>query len=207
MQNSDYCRSQPWGTMKAYNNKETKLNIDLNHLFISAPNVALLLNQLYHTYSNNGGTMPIVEFKNSIIDMIYKWASERNLQEYTTVEINATGFNNYSEALIAINNDFKASCYNFFSWNIFNPFKALFEVGDSNCRVLKKGYQMNATDHQTLELWREQYIYVTNSKYRNNNAIPKYEIALTKRNYDRGSEGLRNGNGRSSLENIVRGYS
>ena len=198
---------QPLGSLKGVRNKPTEIKIDLKDLFMCESNQNMVKNGLYTIYQQNGGKQSRAVFNNFAKQLANKFAAQNDLNAYETAEAQATGFNNYAEALRAINNAFNKVCYGYFAWNTANPFKDRVEVGPSDHRVLKKGYALNHTDHGTLELWREQFTQVLNSQFRDNNRIPVHRQSIHTRHYDTGNEGLKYGDpDRSSLETPVMGY-
>ena len=183
----------------------TVMYINLNDMFTSQKNVRYLIDTLYLTYRENGGRSNRMNFASFVIGKISAFAA-RDLNEYQTAEMHATGYNNYVDALHAINADFIAMCYKYFAWNDFNPFKATYEVGTWERRVLKKGYDLTPEDHGTLDMWRDQMVQVLNRNYRDNNEIPNYRRHLNTRHYSRDGEGLRTTSSRASLEATPHGY-
>jgi hypothetical protein len=198
---------QPLGTIKGVRNRPTEIYIDLNDLFLTYDNQQLLFTNLFKVFRQNGGKLPKKQFRSFISSKSTNFAKTNNLNEYRTAEYQATGFNNYTECLVAINNAFTKECYNLFSWNSYNPVRDTVEVGPADHRVLKKGFDMSHEDHGTLELWRNQFTQVLNAQFRNNNQIPKQRTAVHTRHYDTGNEGLRSNNpDRASLENPIYSY-
>lgn len=198
---------QPLGSLKGIRNKPTTIKIDLKKLFLSEPNQDMLKNNLFTIYQQNGGKQTRSAFYKFIKQLSNRFVVDNDLNAYETVEAQATGFVNYTEALKAINNSYHKVCYKYFKWNIANPFRDDVVVGPHDHRVLKKGFDLSHEDHGTLNLWREQFTQVLNSQFRDNNRIPVYRQALHTRHYDRGNEGLRdNDSDRSSLETPVYGY-
>jgi len=194
-----------YNTKKERRNIETHIYVDLNELFTSSNNIQYMIDTLHLTYRENGGRANKAQFAPFVIRQAHIFA-QKDLNEYQTAEINATGYNNYVDALRAINADFTALCHKYFSWNEFNPFKATYEVGQQHCRVLKKGYEFNADDHGTLDVWHDQMTQILNRNFRDNNEVPNYRRHLNTRHYSRESEGLRTTPARASLEDKPRGY-
>lgn len=198
---------QPLGTFKGIRNKPTVIKIDLKKLFLSDANQNLLKTNLFTIYQQNGGKQPRAAFYKFIKQLSNRFVLDNDLNAYETAEAQATGFNNYTEALKAINNDYHKVCYKFFSWNIANPFRDKVTVGPSDRRVLKQGYDLSHEDHGTLDVWREQFTQVLNAQFRDNNRIPVYRQSIHTRHYDRGNEGLQHNDAdRSSLETPIYGY-
>lgn len=198
---------QPLGTLKGIRNRPTKIKIDLTKLFLSEANQNLLKTNLFTIYQQNGGKQRRAIFYKFIDKLTERFVLDNDLNSYETAEAQATGFNNYTEALKAINNDYHKVCYRYFSWNVANPFRDDVIVGPSDRRVVKKSYNLRPEDHGTLEVWREQFTQVLNAQFRDNNRIPVYRQALHTRHFDRSNEGLQNGDpDRSSLETPVYGY-
>lgn len=198
---------QPLGTFKGLRNKPTVIKINLEELFMSEANQNLLRCNLYTIYQQNGGKQLRSAFNKFIKQLSTRFIRDNNLNAYETVEAQATGFNNYTEALRAINNDYHKVCYKFFSWNTANPFQDRVEVGPSDHRVLKKGHDLSHEDHGTLEVWREQFTQVLNAKFRDNNRIPLHRQSAHTRHYDHSNEGLHyNDPDRASLETPIYGY-
>lgn len=198
---------QPLGTVKGVRNKPTVLKIDLEDLFLSAANQNMLKNSLFTIYQQNGGKRRRREFNTFIDQLSKKFVLDNDLNSYETAEKQATGVNNYTECLRAINNDYHKVCYKFFSWNVANPFRDKVTVGPSDRRVSKQGYALTPEDHGTLEVWREQFTQVLNAQFRDENRIPVYRQSIHTRHYDRGNEGLQqNDPDRASLETPIYGY-
>jgi hypothetical protein len=198
---------QPIGTLKGIRNKPTDIKINLNHLFRTSDNQNLLYVSLYKVYRQNGGKQNKDVFREFVQSKANEFAKNNDLNSYTSAEFQATGFNNYSECLKAINNAFIKECYKYFKWNNYNPVRTDVMVGPHDNRVLKPGYDLTADDHGTLDLWREQFTQLLSSQFRNNNRIPIYQASLHTRHFERGNEGLRNNDpDRASLETPIYGY-
>jgi hypothetical protein len=198
---------QPLGSRKGVLNKPTNLRIDLPDLFLSNSNFNNLHTALYTIYQQNGGKSPYGKFGELTKLLQKKFVKENNLNAYCTAEWQATGTNNYVDALKMINSDFHKMVYKYFAWNIYNPFHDSIEVGPNDDRVLKKSAEIRPEDFGTLDLWREQFTTVLNRQFRDNNRIPAYRTGIQKRHYDRGNEGLRSNNpDRASLETPIYGY-
>lgn len=199
---------QPLGSRKGVLNKPSNLVVDVAALFISSKNTNTLLNNLTDVYRQNGGKACQSKFNYVIELLIKKFISERNLYSYCTVEWQSTGYNNYYEALMAINDDFTKYVYNYFQWNIYNPYKDLIEVGPNDNRRKISSAQIQYEDFGTLDVWRKEQTTVFNRQFRDNNKIPAYRTSLHSRNYDRHNiEGLTHGDSdRASLEAPIYGY-
>jgi hypothetical protein len=198
---------QPLGTKKSLNNKPTHLNIDVKNTFASVENINMLTCNLFKIYQQNGGMQPEQKFKQLVPILVNRFLKKTDLTAYRTAEADTVGFNDYTTILRAINNDFIKMCYNYFKWNAYNPFQNDIEVGPVENRVLKKSYEIMPEDHGTLDLWREQFIQISNNKFRDNNKIPFYRIGMFTRNYDRRNEGLIHNNpDRASLDTPIYGY-
>lgn len=198
---------QPIGSKKGISNKPTPLSIDLYDLFTADDNRLMLTNGLHAIYQQNGGKYHISKFRELIPLMMKRFTNENDIRRYETVEAGVVGINNYVEALRAINNAFTKYVYGFFHWNMANPFHDDVLVGSYEARVLKKSYELTPEDHQTLDVWREQFVQVLNNKFRDHNRVPVFRASLHTRHFDRGNEGLQfNDPDRASLENPVRGY-
>jgi len=198
---------QPLGTRKGLSNKPTHLNIDVKNTFISRENVDMLACNLFKIYQQNGGSKSKQEFKQFMPILINVFLKKTDLSAYRTAEADTVGFNDYTTVLRAINNDFIKMCYNYFKWNTYNPFQNDIEVGPVENRVLKKSYEITPEDHGTLDLWREQFIQISNNKFRDNNKIPFYRTGMFTRNYDRRNEGfVHNDSDRASLDTPIYGY-
>jgi hypothetical protein len=198
---------QPLGTRKGLSNKPTHLNIDIKSTFISTENTNMLSSNLFKIYQQNGGMQLENNFKRLVPILMDKFLKKTDIMAYRTAEADAVGFNDYTTILRAINYDFIKMCYNYFKWNTYNPFQHDIEVGPVENRVLKKSYEMTPEDHGTLDLWREQFIQLSNNKFRDNNKIPFYRTGMFTRNYDRENEGLLHGNSdRASLDTPIYGY-
>jgi hypothetical protein len=198
---------QPLGSRKGVLNKPTKIRIDLPDLFLSNSNFANLHQALYAIYQQNGGKSQFDKFGKLIKLLQHKFVKENDLNAYCTAEWQATGNNNYVDALRTINLDFHKNVYKYFKWNVYNPFHDDIEVGPNDARILKKSAEIMPEDFGTLDVWREQFTTVLNRQFRDNNRIPAYRTGIQTRNYDRGNEGLRfNDPDRSSLETPIYGY-
>jgi len=198
---------QPLGSRKGVLNKPTELKIDMVELFLSDNNSSVLKSGLYAIYQQNGGKASRGKFYHLVELLQRKFVKENDLYSYTTVEAQATGTNNYVEALRAINKDFHSTVYTYFKWNMYNPYKDDIEVGPSENRQLKKSAEIMPEDFGTLDLWREQFVQVLNRQFRDNNRIPVYRTSIHTRHYDRSNEGLRfNDPDRASLETPIYGY-
>lgn len=197
---------QPLGTQKAIANVPTDIPVNMNEMFLSDRNLYLLIEGLYLTYTQNGGTHEKKRFAAFIKAMAVHFVKNHNLHAYQIAEYEAVGFNDHVEALRAINLDFTKECYKYFKWNAFS-FQQRYEVGKQEKRVLKKGYEFNHTDHGTLDLWRQTVIQSYNRNFRDQNRIPPHREHAQVRHYDRGNEGLRENNpDRASLEGQIHGY-
>ena len=198
---------QPLGSFKGVANKPTNTNIDIYDIFLSGDNVNLLNGALFNVYQQNGGQSNREKFRNLILLLQNKFIKSNNLNSYTTIEGSATGLFNYVEVLRAINETFNKFVYNYFKWNVYNPFHDLVEVRNENGnRCLKKGSEMTPDDYNTLDVWRNQLTQISNKNFRNNNKIPSHQTGLHTRNYDRGNEGLKYDGDQSSMENQIHGY-
>lgn len=199
---------QPIGSIKGVRNKPTKQVINITNKFLDPDNLYPLLSNVYVIYQQNGGKIPRQQFKQIIQQLAVKFAAENNLSEYSTADYQATQVLDYTYLLKTINHDFIQHCYKYFRWNVMNPFKQLYEVGDQDNRGFKKGYEFTHQDKQTLDLWREQFTQVLNNKYRDNNRIPVYRSSIHTRHYDTTNEGLQNqeDSDRASLETPIYGY-
>jgi hypothetical protein len=199
--------TQPLGTRKAASNKHTHLNIDVKNTFVSEQNINMLTCNLFKIYQQNGGMQSNQKFKQLIPLLISRFLKKNDLTSYRTAEADTVGFNDYTTILRAINNDFIKMCYNYFKWNAYNPFQNDIEVGTVENRVLKKSYEIMPEDHGTLDIWREQFIQISNNKFRDNNKIPFYRTGMFTRNYDRSNEGfIHNNPDRASIETPIYGY-
>ncbi len=198
---------QPLGTRKGVLNKPTNIIIDLKELFLSSINSNNLNASLYAIYKQNGGKANSGTFAKLIQLLQKKFVKDNVLEDYNTAESQATGINNYVDALRAINLDFHKLVYRYFKWNIYNPFHDDIEVGPSENRTIKKSAEIMPEDFGTLDLWREQFTMVLNRNFRDCNRIPAYRTGIHSRHIDRANEGLRENNpDRSSLETPVYGY-
>jgi hypothetical protein len=198
---------QPIGSRKGVLNKPTHIVIDLEELFLSSANTNNLHASLHAIYKQNGGKGTFAKFGQLIKLLQKKFVKENRLQDYNTAESQATGINNYVDALRAINNDFHKLVYRYFKWNMYNPYKDDIEVGPNDNRILKKSSEIMPEDFNTLDVWREQFTLVLNRQFRDCNRIPVHRVGLHSRHIDRGNEGLRENDAeRSSLETPIYGY-
>jgi hypothetical protein len=198
---------QPIGSRKGVLNKPTNIVIDMKEVFLSIKNTKLLLYGLFDIYQQNGGKESLEKFETFITLLQRKFVADNDLEAYYTAEWQAIGFVNYVEALKAINNDFHKLTYRYFKWNRYNPFKDDIEVGPSDDRKSIKSAEIMPEDFGTLDLWREQFTQVLNRQFRGKNRIPVHQASIHTRHFDRGNEGLRNGNpDLASLETPIHGY-
>ncbi len=198
---------QPLGSRKGVLNKPTNIQIKLPDLFLSKSNSNNLHSALYNIYQQNGGKSTFSRFGDLITLLQRKFVKENDLNGYKMAEEQATGTNNYVDALKAINQNFHKTVYKYFRWNIYNPFHDDIEVGPNEARVFKKSADIMPEDFGTLDLWREQFTNVLSGQFRDNNRIPAYRTGIQTRHYDRSNEGLRcNDPDRASLETPIYGY-
>ncbi len=200
---------QPLGSIKGveYRPSLPFINLDMNKLFNSEGNTLLLSNNVYSIYQQNGGRVKKEKLYEIVPKLMAEFNNNKNLNNYELVEMQATNQKNWSSILKAINYDFIKFCYKYFKWNTFNPFREYAQVGDNDHRRYKRFQDLMPDDYCTLDLWREQFIQIDNSRFRDNNAIPEYRASIHTRNYDTSNEGLREGNSdRASLENFQRGF-
>ena len=201
---------QPLGSAKGAANKPTKIVFDMYGLFLANANIDVMCKNLYNVYQQNGGQSNKGKFRDLVILLQQKFLRTTNLGSYELAESNGDK-TNYVEVLRAINVDYMKFVYNYFKWNVYNPFHDLVDVDDissgvSGKRCLKKGSEMRPEDYGSLDLWRSQITQVSNKNFRNNNKIPVYQAGLHTRNYDRDGGGLKYDKDQSSLENQVHGY-
>lgn len=200
---------QPLGSIKGVENQPSLpfKDLDLYGLFNSKGNILLLADTLYKIYQQNGGRTSTEKINNLTVKLMAEFCRIKNVRGYDVVESSATMQKDWSSTLKAINGDFIRHCYKHFKWNNFNPFREYILVGENGNRRYKKFQDLMPDDYGTLDLWREQFIQIDNSRYRDNNAIPTYRTAIHTRNYDRSNEGFREGDrDRASLENYQRGF-
>jgi hypothetical protein len=201
---------QPVGTRKGVLNKpnDLPLKIDPYDLFLAHDNVNLLCVDLYKVYQQNGGQSSRDKFRDLVLLLQHKFIKSNNLHLYTTAEWAGTGLINYVEVLRSINEEFNKLVFDYFKWDVYNPFHDLAEVSDlaSGKRYLKKGSELTPDDYGTLDLWRNQITQVSNKNFRNCNKIPVYQAGLHTRNYDRDNEGLKYVADQSSKDNHIHGY-
>jgi len=198
---------QPLGSRKGVLNKPTTIKIDLPSLFLSPSNFNNLHCALHTIYQQNGGKTQFDKFGELVKLLQKKFVKDNNLNAYCTAEWQATGMNNYVDALKMINLDFHKHVYKYFKWNLYNPFHDNIEVGPNEARVLKKSAEIMPEDFGTLDLWREQFTTALNRQFRDDNRIPAYRTGIQVRHYDRSNEGLRhNSADRASLETPIYGY-
>lgn len=198
---------QPLGSRKGVLNKPTEVKIDLQELFLSSSNTNTLHASLHAIYQQNGGKAGFAKFGQLVKLLQKKFVKDNRLQDYNTAESQATGMNNYVDALRAINNDFHKLVYKYFKWNMYNPYHDDIEVGPNENRTLKKSAEIMPDDFGTLDVWREQFTLVLNRQFRDCNRIPAYRTGIHSRHIDRGNEGLRdNDPDRSSLETPIYAY-
>jgi hypothetical protein len=199
---------QPLGSHKGALNKPTPVKIDIYELFLSNENVTVLCNNLHQVYQQNGGQSTRDKFRKLVLLLQHKFIKSADLYQYDLADRDVLGRYSYVEILRAINEDFSKMVYNYFKWNVYNPFHDLVDVGNGSsvCRRLKKGDELQPEDYGTLDLWRNQITQVSNKNFRDNNKIPVYRAGLHTRNYDRSNEGLKYDTDLSSMENQIHGY-
>lgn len=196
---------QPLGSVKGVLNKPSHVTQDLNVLFASKQNLCRMHKKLYAEYCRDTNAAKTeAEFAKFFLGEVELFKKRGDLNCYTTAEFQATGFNNINLALEQINADLAAECRKHFPYQTHNPFKANYEVGSLEEKVLKKGFDLTHTDMQTLDMWRASVTNTVNRVYRDNNQIPVYRRSLHMRHIDRSNEGLRANNpDRASVENFV----
>jgi len=201
---------QPLSSVKSVMNVENEpdfTDIHLESVFKSRPNMLMLARNLYKIHRQNGGRSSIEKFRAMTPRLAHAFSKRTNIDEYMTAEACATGFNNWVEALKAINNDFIKYCYNWIKWNHFVPTREWAEVGATGERKQVRFNQLQPDDNTTLDLWRTQEIQRMNKHFRYGNKIPVWQRTMHNRYYDRANEGLKeNDPDRASLETPIYGY-
>lgn len=200
---------QPLTTVKGLLNRPThEPDVDIVAVFKSDNNQLLLANSLYHLYKNHiGGKGRLNDFIILVGVKIDEFCQTTDIGSYTTIEYQATGYNNWVEVLRAVNNEFLKYVSGSFQWNVFNPYREWIEVGASGERKQKKMSEILAEDIPTIDLHATQDTQVSGKKYRENNQIPLWRQTLGIRHYDRDNDGLQYQDpGRASLEVPTRGF-
>lgn len=202
---------QPLGSVKSVRNLASEPdfgNIDINALFMSSGNMTNLIHSLYKVARQNGSRSTIHKFKRLVPLLAKQWMRSNNLELYETVDQGTTSVTNWVEIIGAINNKFMSHCYQRLQWNTFVPTREWAEVGPRENRVQKRFHEITAADVGTLDVWRRQEIQISNSHFRNNNAIPFWQTSMHTRHYDRQNEGLaHDDSNRASLDTPIYGYS
>lgn len=201
---------KPLSTIKGALNIESRVRYDRVPLaceFMHPRNQLLLIKGLHHVSRNNGGRSTMDKFRQLVPNLMKDFTSKNDLEQYITAEYQATGVNNWHEALRTINNQFIQYAYNYLRWNHFNPFREWATVGATGERKHKRFQDLLAHDIPTLDLEGQQEIQLLAKFYRHHNKIPFYQHTMHKRHYDNGNEGLRNGSpDRASLDTPIHGY-
>lgn len=200
----------PLGSVKSINNVPNPVdftNVNINALFMSRPNIAMLTSNLYKVARQNGSRSSMEKFKKIVPALAMQFKVRNKLEEYETAEANATGFNNWVEVLKTVNNVFMKYCYRRLKWNTFVPTREWAEVGPRNDRKQTKFYELQAADHGTMDLWRNQETQIMNKHFRYGNKIPFWQTSMHNRHYDKHNEGLAYDNpDRTSLDTPLYGY-
>lgn len=196
---------QPLGSVKGVLNQPTDITRDLNILFNSKQNLGRLHKKLYAEYLRDTSTTKTErEFAEFFLREVKNFVKSKNLNDYVTAEYQATGYNNLNTALEQINADFAAECRKYFPYQTHNPFKADYQVGTLEEKVLKKGFDLSHEDYQSLNMWRSNVTNIANGVHRDNNKIPVYRHSLHARHIDTSNEGLRANNpDRASIESFI----
>lgn len=198
---------QPLGSITALKNTPTRIDIDLNQQFMSSQNLSYISESCYRVYSDNGGQASKKKLNTLIMACVARFMKGKDLNDYLSAEWEATGYNNYTEAINRINNEFMELVYSKLDWNHFVPTRAMAVVGPAHDRVKKQYKDMTAADIGTVDVWANQQIEVKNSHFRYNNKIPFWQYTVCHRPYDLANEGFReNDPDRASLETPIHGY-
>jgi hypothetical protein len=204
-------RYQPLGSKKSVRNLENKedfVNLDLFKVFLSGPNLEMLARSFHKIQRQNGGRGTLKKCRQLVQGRAGRFAKETRMNEASSVEYSATGYNNQLEILKYLNNRFlKEKCYNDVSWNALVPSRAWAEVGATGQRKKKQYSDLTAADIPTLDVWREQETQISNKMFRYGNKIPVWQTSMHTRHYDRGNDGFHQLEpDRASLDVPVRPY-
>jgi hypothetical protein len=204
---------KPLGSIKSVKNlpmpyENSYQTADLKNMFTAEVNKQKMIVSLYKIHRQNGGRSTVDKFTVLIPKLMNAFMKSNNLNQYQSAADNATGNQDWTEALNAINYDFHKYVYKAFKWNVFVPSREYVEVGDYNNRKQVKAHEILAQDIPTLDVWREQQIVIMNKHFRNNNKIPVWRSSIHTRNYDRddSANGYKYDVDHSSRENFQRVY-
>lgn len=202
--------NQPLGTKKAFNNRESErqfINVNMEDLFKSPMNASNLSESLYNICVQNGNEVTRRKVFNDNAMMMLEFLKENDVSAYNTVEYQATGNNNWTEILKAVNSEYMKFTYNrYVKWNVFVPTRNTLLVGERGNKIEKKMFEFRPEDIHSLDYWRTQEIKRYDGMFRDNNKIPIWQSSMNTRHYDRGNEGLATTADRASLESPVYAY-
>ena len=176
-------------------------NNNLENIFKSQQNVLDLAKELYIINIQSGNTLKKKEIYEMTLKLIDLFTLENNINFYQPLEYGQSILKNYTNLLNDINKLFINFSINFLRQNVFIPTRTEIEVGDTKNRYNKKMFNINVGNYDTLELWKPQNIYLTNDRYRDNNAIPFWRKNMHKRNIDNYGEGTKYNLLMNQLEN------
>jgi hypothetical protein len=201
---------EPLGSVKSvlnYPSFPSFVNVDIVELFLSTPNMQLMSESLYKIHRQNGGTTTLHKMSALTPLLAQKFVKRNDIKQYIPVDIEATEQIDWVEILKTVNNNFAKFCYDYMSWNAFNPYRSWIECGPTEDRKQKRMQDLTAADIPTLDLWRTQEVQRINSAFRFNNSIPFWQYTMNTRFYDKSNEGLRNDTAdRASLDVPIYGY-
>ncbi len=202
---------QPLTSVKGVKAAPSRLQFDdqdVKELFLAVKNIAYLGNNLYAIHTQLGGRSDKSKYRELVVKLVPYFLKLTDFSQYVTVEYQATGNNNTSEALLAANNDFMKFCLSKLQANHFNPYREVARVGPSDDKKNVKYYEMTADDIKTVDTWHNYSTQLNNNRhYSNGNKPYIWEASIHSHNFDRANEGLQAKNSdRASLANPVRGF-
>jgi hypothetical protein len=165
-------------------------------IFLTSKNIEFVSRKAYTAHIFSGGQETFETIKSKVKTLMPLWATDVNLDSYAPTVKWTT-----REALIAFNDMF------------IEDHKAEFEVeSKDNSKFVdpilkKKPEDYLADDYGKLRFPMPRPLYITDMQQRYKNAIPVWQLALTKRHFDRTQESFPIEDPmRASLVNPVRGY-
>lgn len=198
---------QPLGSIKGMRNLPVRFAVDMNDVMRSQVNMLLLCKSVYRYYRQNGGRASYDKICELVEVCLDRFMKEYDINDFISAEWQATGNNNYSEALNAANNMFMKKVYDLLPANRMVPTREYAIVGPHDAREVKRYSELTAADIPTIDVWAKAEVQVINKQFRDNNRIPFWQCSMHKRHYDRGNDGFReNDPDRASLENPIYAY-
>lgn len=179
----------------------------MNDVMRSEVNMLMLCKSVYRFYRGNGGRATYEKICKLVEICLDRFMKAHDINQFISTEWQATGVNNYSEALNAANNLFMKKVYSLFPANRYVPTREYAIVGPHDNREVKRLSEVTAEEVPTLDVWAKAEVQLLNKQHRDNNRIPFWQASVHTRHYDRGNDGLReNDPDRSSLENPIYPY-